>query len=133
MDIMRLSRKEKNLFMNMTTNNLIRFLSEENGKIFVDWEEVARYRRKIFLEIDHATWQSQWESFLDVLVERNILTYSLESSWTLVGGGFEHAPKKPAPSSQLYFTRREDAEKYKEHFCSNLVYGVSIKSARETI
>ncbi len=110
------------------------FVSEQDGKANVDWKKLKRFRNRIFREGDgEKSFQPIFEQLLDYLTAKNILTYSSETSWTLTGGGFDMSPKKPAPNSQLYFVRREDAQAYKDAFYEHILPQVSIKPARETI
>ena len=112
------------------------FVREVEGRdkgIQVNWQGLAKLKGKLDLENDGLrSWQPLFENLLDYLVEKNILTYSLEDSWTIIGGGFDLSPKKPAPHSQLYFTGRKDAEAYINAFYKHLYTLAIIKLARET-
>lgn len=113
---------------------VMQFISADKEGISVDWQELAKLRRKIYQENDGSrSWQPLFENLLDYLAETGTLTLSPENSWTITGGGIDLSPKKPAPYPQLYFARRGDAESYSEAFYKHLYTTATIKPARETV
>lgn len=114
--------------------NLTDFVSEQDGKVNVDWKGIEKVRRKSFLESDGwRSWDPEFEKLLDYLTAKNVLTYSNEDSWTLVSCGIDMSPKKPAPHSQLYFVRKKDAKAYRDRFYRKNLLRVKLRPARETI
>ena len=110
------------------------YVTETKQGIHVNWEGLAALKRKLILEGDGSrSFNPLFENILDYLKDMGILTFSVEDSWTLTGGGFDLSPKKPAPSSILYFTRKEDAKAYRDAFYKNHFSQVSIVPARDTV
>ena len=110
------------------------FVSEVNGRVEVDWQGLAKFKRKLMLEGDGSrSWLPLFNDLLDYLFENGILTYSIKNSWTITGGGFDLSPSKGSPSFPLYFTRKKDAEAYIGAFYQHLYTRAIIKPARETV
>jgi len=102
--------------------------------VSVDWRGISDLKREMdFGRGRNSTFDPLFENLLDYLVQSNVLTFSIENSWTLIGGGFELSPKKPAPYPQLYFVRKEDAEAYKDAFYRNHFSLIFVKPVREIV
>mgnify|MGYP001571543429 CR=1 FL=1 len=106
--------------------------NERDKKIKVDWQGLALKRKSVLMDDGLRSWQPLFEKLLDYLIEKEILTYSLKNSWTINRDGFDLSPKKPAPHSQLYFTRKRDAEDYAKAFYKSPYTSTIIKPAKET-
>ena len=110
------------------------YVEEASNRIHVDWEGLAQLKWKFEREGDGSrSFNPLFENLLDYLEDKGILTFSTDDSWTLTGGGFDLSPKKPAPSSILYFTRKEDAETYRDAFYRYNIFKVSAVPARDTV
>lgn len=110
------------------------FVREDAGIICIDWKKLSELKRDMAVRGDGLrSFNPIFDNLLDYLLFRGILTLSQKDSWALKGGGFDVSPSHSAPSSPLYFTRREDAEDYTEAFYKDNKFKVSVIPARDTV
>lgn len=105
-----------------------RFVKEEQGRIIVDWQGLAKEKRRMIIEGDGSrSWAPLFDSVLQYLLGREVLTFSRENTYRIVSLGSDFGPKTSYGQDRMNFTRQEDAEDYLREFHKDTIYSVAVE------
>lgn len=97
-------------------------IREDDGRITIDWKKIAEMQKTAREGAYSAT---LLYGTLDHLIDLEMLSLKLEGNYQLNMGGIFLNPRSHGLLA-VYFTRREDAEAYKEAMFGEALYPVDI-------
>ena len=103
-------------------------ITETSKGIIIDWDKLRLLRKRVYDgTLSSEEYNQTKDKLLDALLKKNILTYRIKGTYRIVGPGGSFSPKFNHPaSSELFFVRREEAEKYREQFHRNIQFSLGI-------
>ncbi len=90
-------------------------ISTDGDGFSVDWKKYAEFRKKERLD----------NSATSLLIELGVLSGTSRGNYGLIGSGIELNPRYSCICTE-YFTKKEDAIKFKAAECSGALYPVNI-------